>query len=160
MLPAFGAPHEMRWHSYVQYLNMPSIIAWHLRHLPQAIKRFHRFIAVPYYKLPGACLRLPVWVTAALLKKSSDCKKSVDKSKKSVIISPLLAGVAHPVERHLAKVEVASSSLVTRSKGQPSSAGLFCRLQQRPGIPYRSRAAVHGSFSGSSSAAVMPSQRG
>ena len=26
------------------------------------------------------------------------------------------AGVAHPVERHLAKVEVASSSLVTRSK--------------------------------------------
>ena len=26
-----------------------------------------------------------------------------------------LAGVAHPVERHLAKVEVASSSLVTRS---------------------------------------------
>ena len=28
------------------------------------------------------------------------------------------AGVAHPVERHLAKVEVASSSLVTRSKRQ------------------------------------------
>ena len=26
------------------------------------------------------------------------------------------AGVAHPVERHLAKVEVASSSLVTRSR--------------------------------------------
>ena len=26
------------------------------------------------------------------------------------------AGVAHPVERHLAKVEVASSRLVTRSK--------------------------------------------
>ena len=26
-----------------------------------------------------------------------------------------VAGVAHPVERHLAKVEVASSSLVTRS---------------------------------------------
>ena len=49
MLPAFGAPHEMRWHSYVQYLNMPSIIAWHLRHLPQAIKRFHRFIAGQYY---------------------------------------------------------------------------------------------------------------
>ncbi len=33
-----------------------------------------------------------------------------------VIISHVLAGVAHPVERHLAKVEVASSSLVTRSK--------------------------------------------
>ena len=29
------------------------------------------------------------------------------------------AGVAHPVERHLAKVEVASSSLVTRSKIAP-----------------------------------------
>ena len=28
----------------------------------------------------------------------------------------IYAGVAHPVERHLAKVEVASSSLVTRSK--------------------------------------------
>ena len=28
---------------------------------------------------------------------------------------PCSAGVAHPVERHLAKVEVASSSLVTRS---------------------------------------------
>ena len=30
------------------------------------------------------------------------------------------AGVAHPVERHLAKVEVASSSLVTRSINSPS----------------------------------------
>ena len=29
--------------------------------------------------------------------------------------SPCAAGVAHPVERHLAKVEVASSSLGTRS---------------------------------------------
>ena len=29
---------------------------------------------------------------------------------------PANAGVAHPVERHLAKVEVASSSLVTRSR--------------------------------------------
>ena len=29
------------------------------------------------------------------------------------------AGVAHPVERHLAKVEVASSSLVTRSINAP-----------------------------------------
>ena len=29
--------------------------------------------------------------------------------------TPCSAGVAHPVERHLAKVEVASSSLVTRS---------------------------------------------
>ena len=38
-----------------------------------------------------------------------------------------VAGVAHPVERHLAKVEVASSSLVTRSKKKKTSqkAGLF-----------------------------------
>ena len=36
-----------------------------------------------------------------------------------------LAGVAHPVERHLAKVEVASSSLVTRSKKDQPMAGLF-----------------------------------
>ena len=33
----------------------------------------------------------------------------------------LFAGVAHPVERHLAKVEVASSSLVTRSKKKQMS---------------------------------------
>ena len=31
------------------------------------------------------------------------------------------AGVAHPVERHLAKVEVASSSLVTRSRKRRTS---------------------------------------
>ena len=31
-----------------------------------------------------------------------------------------VAGVAHPVERHLAKVEVASSSLVTRSRKEPT----------------------------------------
>ena len=42
-------------------------------------------------------------------------EKVLDKSKKSVIIALVPAGVAHPVERHLAKVEVASSSLVTRS---------------------------------------------
>ena len=36
-----------------------------------------------------------------------------------------VAGVAHPVERHLAKVEVASSSLVTRSIKTSLLAGLF-----------------------------------
>ena len=35
------------------------------------------------------------------------------------------AGVAHPVERHLAKVEVASSSLVTRSKKKIRTAPAF-----------------------------------
>ena len=39
-----------------------------------------------------------------------------------------VAGVAHLVERHLAKVEVASSSLVTRSKHRQNTVGafLFC----------------------------------
>ncbi len=32
-----------------------------------------------------------------------------------MIARGLYAGIAHPVERHLAKVEVASSSLVARS---------------------------------------------
>ncbi len=35
------------------------------------------------------------------------------------------AGVAHLVERHLAKVEVASSSLVTRSKKSRQKTALF-----------------------------------
>ena len=39
----------------------------------------------------------------------------LDISEILVIIIKSVAGVAHPVERHLAKVEVASSSLVTRS---------------------------------------------
>ena len=39
----------------------------------------------------------------------------LDKSPNPAIIMNVPAGVAHPVERHLAKVEVASSSLVTRS---------------------------------------------
>ena len=33
--------------------------------------------------------------------------------------APFFAGLAHLVERHLAKVEVASSNLVTRSKENP-----------------------------------------
>ena len=35
-----------------------------------------------------------------------------------VIIALLHAALAHPVERHLAKVEVASSSLVSRSNSE------------------------------------------
>ena len=49
-------------------------------------------------------------------KKVISSAKGVDKSAKSVIMRFAVAGVAHPVERHLAKVEVASSSLVTRSR--------------------------------------------
>ena len=44
-----------------------------------------------------------------------------------------LAGVAHPVERHLAKVEVASSSLVTRSNIEnslcPKDEGCFLFIE-------------------------------
>ena len=39
-----------------------------------------------------------------------------------------VAGLAHLVERHLAKVEVASSSLVTRSKALRLSKSLFLML--------------------------------
>ena len=43
-----------------------------------------------------------------------------------------VAGVAHPVERHLAKVEVASSSLVTRSikKKTDANASVFFLLRE------------------------------
>ena len=43
-------------------------------------------------------------------------KKTLDKGLGLCYTYPCSAGVAHPVERHLAKVEVASSSLVARSK--------------------------------------------
>ena len=39
------------------------------------------------------------------------------------IITTVLAGLAHLVERHLAKVEVASSSLVARSKKETPPIG-------------------------------------
>ena len=43
------------------------------------------------------------------------------------------AGVAHPVERHLAKVEVASSSLVARSKKAPTFVGAFFMITEQRG---------------------------
>ena len=43
-------------------------------------------------------------------------KKVLTSSKLLCIINLAFADVAHPVERNLAKVEVASSSLVIRSK--------------------------------------------
>ena len=47
------------------------------------------------------------------------------------------AGVAHPVERHLAKVEVASSSLVTRSiKDQPTGWSFFFLQEGRHGVVF------------------------
>ena len=53
-------------------------------------------------------------------------EKQLDKSVRSAIIILVHAGVAHLVERHLAKVEVASSSLVTRSKSRPIIRPAFC----------------------------------
>ena len=41
------------------------------------------------------------------------------------IVLGFFAGLAHPVERHLAKVEVASSSLVTRSSLYADAGSLF-----------------------------------
>ena len=52
-------------------------------------------------------------------------KKGIDKRALFGIIQPVDAGVAHPVERHLAKVEVASSSLVTRSNKRVWKDSLF-----------------------------------
>ena len=48
-----------------------------------------------------------------------------------------VAGVAHPVERHLAKVEVASSSLVTRSIKRKTT--LSCGLSYGAGDEARTR---------------------
>ena len=54
----------------------------------------------------------------------------LDKSENCVKINHVpCAGIAHPVERHLAKVEVASSSLVSRSIREFSSAGRASALQ-------------------------------
>ena len=67
------------------------------------------------------CGIIPLILPAALrlrkkIEKTSSCReKGIDKSKIGAIIPMFDAGVAHLVERHLAKVEVASSSLVTRS---------------------------------------------
>ncbi len=56
----------------------------------------------------------------------------LDKSEKCGIIYLVpCAGIAHPVERHLAKVEVASSSLVARSiKNLCQTTEVFCILKE------------------------------
>jgi hypothetical protein len=52
------------------------------------------------------------------------------------------AGIAHPVERHLAKVEVASSSLVARSKKRLQAAlSKACKLIWRHSQVVRQRTA-------------------
>ena len=60
-------------------------------------------------------------------------KYHIDIGSISAIISLVAASVAHLVERHLAKVEVASSSLVTRSSKNPTQrGGIFLLLGVRP----------------------------
>ncbi len=57
----------------------------------------------------------------------------LDKSEKCGIIYLVpCAGIAHPVERHLAKVEVASSSLVARSiKNLCQTTEVFSHIKTR-----------------------------
>ena len=55
---------------------------------------------------------------------------TIDKKRICDKIPSVDAGIAHPVERHLAKVEVASSSLVARSKKNP--AGTARRIYMAP----------------------------
>ena len=50
----------------------------------------------------------------------------------TVIIGFAIADLAHPVERHLAKVKVASSSLVIRSIGSTSVEPFFFLKPQKP----------------------------
>src|SRR5699024_7097151 len=63
------------------------------------------------WKFPFQILR-----TRARGGKQNFLKKRLTRGTGSVKIASVAASVAHLVERHLAKVEVASSSLVTRSK--------------------------------------------
>ena len=53
----------------------------------------------------------------------------------AIIIIVVDAALAHPVERHLAKVEVASSSLVSRSiKPIAQAIGFFLRCLLMPSL--------------------------
>ena len=69
-------------------------------------------------------------------------KKMLDKMKNFAIINHVPAGVAHLVERHLAKVEVASSSLVTRSIKQSPKGGCFLLYSRQFNSPCQKAWAV------------------
>ena len=66
-----------------------------------------RFSAYPNLETPG--------LLKAQNKNTKNFNFFLTKASLFAIISLAVADVAHPVERHLAKVEVASSSLVIRS---------------------------------------------
>ena len=59
------------------------------------------------------------------VKKSAGAEKRLDNSPSMPYNNYCCAGVAHLVERDLAKVEVASSSLVARSKKKDTRRGVF-----------------------------------
>ena len=67
----------------------------------------------------------------AFLKKVLDNAGSIRYNNQALKNSGNCAGVAHLVERHLAKVEVASSSLVFRSKWDgPFGSVFFCSRKE------------------------------
>ena len=65
------------------------------------------------------------FTTTVTVKKSAEAEKRLDNSPSMPYNNHCCAGVAHLVERDLAKVEVASSSLVARSKKTPSVRMVF-----------------------------------
>ena len=63
------------------------------------------------------------FITTVTVKKSAEAEKRLDNSHSMPYNNHCCAGVAHLVERDLAKVEVASSSLVARSKKKHHPSG-------------------------------------
>ena len=85
-----------------------------------------RFLAYPNSETPD--------LLKAQNKNTKNFNFFLTKASLFAIISFAVADVAHPVERHLAKVEVASSSLVIRSSKKGlhscnSCASLFCAYE-------------------------------
>ena len=70
------------------------------------------------YATPCVCAKIRV--TCAILKKEKIFAKALDTPKKSAIIRNNYAGIAQLVEHNLAKVGVASSNLVSRSRFKKS----------------------------------------
>ncbi len=83
-----------------------------------------------YYLFPKRYVKLPreYFLNSGKLQKNKIfSKKALQREKNVVYYFTLNANVAHLVERHLAKVEVASSSLVIRSsKAAHFHASFFC----------------------------------
>ena len=80
---------------------------------------------------------------------SSISSISLDRSGWPCYNMPCCAGVAHLVERHLAKVEVAGSSPVARSIGRTAKAGRF--FTKRPALGYPARIPIHSEDAAASS---------